>query len=447
MPPSGILFLGYTHNCEHRNNKRPLDQSLLSNFPELKAFGPPNLKSVGEHKSLLIHSKYFLREPKCFDPTAIIRATERIIADYPHSKSPRPMTRSEILYIIDSQIKMDSTPGRPFEQLGCHDNADVVEKCLDILIDEVFRLYDKYSGEDEPPPNPLDLYLGGWTWGCHDHVKSEATKIEKIEQGKCRIIDAFNLAEQIFDKWLYNTQNKLEISLWKHIPSKVGFDITSEENIRDFVDSVPRIVAGADVSGWDWQFDNRLYASDYAHRCMLISDLTPLIERCIRRRHFVVSRCPMVLSNGRVYAPVKPGKMKSGWSNTSSSNSRQRVFLGYLIDVPWIIAQGDDDLESPVDNAVEKYRELGYELKIYERFVDSFEFCGHSFNRDYVSTFLNPTKALYHLLEGGITHDKLLGFKFALRTQPELFKSYMLRIRDYYKSGTAANDLKDESRE
>jgi len=59
-----------------------------------------------------------------------------------------------------------------------------------------------------------------------------------------------------------------------------------------------------------------------------------------------------------------------------------RLLLAYIVGAVKATAMGDDDYESYVEDAVEKYLKLGYRVKFYERIEgDTFEFCSHLYNR------------------------------------------------------------------
>lgn len=404
-----------------------LPDEVLQEFPQLNQFTSADTSARAEHDSLCTQTGHFSDPQEPFDKDTYERATQRILRNYPRSNPPEDLTDDLILQLFETEIKMLKTPGRPFHRLNANTNQQVYDNLKQVVIDEVRRLYTLYS-QNDPPGNPIDLLVQGWTYGTQATVKNEAHKKTKANEDKWRLIDAFNLSEQIFDKWLYNKQNKIEIALVNHIPSKIGLDNTDLLNVKEFIDSVPQPVAGGDVSAYDFKVSNRNYAADADHRIRLMNNPSPNIINIVRRRHFVVSRAPVILSNGRIYIFKNPYKMKSGWSNTSSTNSKQRVFMGYMIDVPWIVAAGDDDLETPDPASPAKYEELGMKLKQFDIFENEFEFCGHTFYRDGTVKFNNVDKAIYNLFKGEFTPDRLEGIKFAMRNQPEQFQEIVRKL-------------------
>lgn len=238
-------------------------------------------------------------------------------------------------------------------------------------------------------------------------VKNEPHNSSKLKEGRVRLISSVSLIDQIVERILWGVQNDADIGCWSRIPSKIGMGLSDEDVARIWGDVRTGYamgpVAASDMSGWDfsvqaWEFDNEVILRNALNG----SSIESLYGRVNMNRMYCLSLSVFTLSDGTMIAQKERGIMKSGSYGTSSINSRQRVSAAYLVGAPWCIAAGDDAVEGFVPNAVEKYRQLGHNLKGYDKLSGSletfgFEFCSTLMARG-VGYPVDPSKSLYRLL-------------------------------------------------
>nr|UHS71546.1 MAG: putative RNA-dependent RNA polymerase [Barnaviridae sp.] len=234
---------------------------------------------------------------------------------------------------------------------------------------------------------PRELVQCGLVDPIKVFIKSEPHKVAKIEAGKLRIISNVSIVDQLVERVLCSRQNKLEISRWKTCPSKPGMGL-HDEGLQELYDEVTAVqksgmnLAETDISGWDWNVKDWLLALDAELRADLYhAPEGSALRHLLWFRGFAVARKVFCLSDGTLYEQQVPGIQASGSYNTSSSNSRMRIILAYIVGCAWAIAMGDDDVEEAVPNASEAYVRLGFSVKDYKILdkVGWFDFCSTSF--------------------------------------------------------------------
>lgn len=245
-------------------------------------------------------------------------------------------------------------------------------------------------------------------------IKQEPHKMAKILAGKLRIISNVSIVDQLIERVLCSKQNKLEISKWQHIPSKPGMGL-HDDGLKLLFDEVVAAqrehqLAETDVSGWDWSVPNWLLQLDMQCRADLYHapEGSALRHLLLSRGHCIANKV-FALSDGQLYAQTIPGIQASGSYNTSSSNSRMRVSLAWLIGCLWAIAMGDDDVESEVENAREKYAALGFVVKDYKLLegVGNFEFCSTRFVGNWAGYPTQWLRTVYRYLSHSLASHTL----------------------------------------
>jgi hypothetical protein len=255
-------------------------------------------------------------------------------------------------------------------------------------------LLKKTSPEELKMLSPLELIQRGFVDPVKVHVKNEPHKQKKLREGRVRIISGVSMVDELIERLLCSLQNNTEIANWLTIPSKPGIGLTSDEQVRDFVQTIPEDVASSDVTGYDWCLHEWLFELDVACRIRLAcAPMDGCFARVLQNRVICLCRSLFVLSDGQCFEQTFPGIMKSGSYLTSSTNSRIRFLLALIIGASWAYTMGDDCLEQYVNDAIDKYHALGIEIKEYKR---SNEFCSHVFV-DGVAIPLNFPKGLFRL--------------------------------------------------
>lgn len=415
----------------------------------------PDQSPLSAQKSLFKQSQNFLDKEVILNMTKVLEVVEKVAENYPHTNPKRSkFDRAYIERTFEFKIRKQGSPGLPWQSMGYTTNQQVWDQDKELLIEKTLNLYHNLSSS-EPPSNPVNLIFD-WVAPLHVFVKNEGHNITKIHTP--RLIDGTPLHEQFIDRFLFEEQNETEIDNWVTCPSKPGFGLSTKMQEETFIKTIPKTkLASADAKGWDWLVKVMGYIMDYMGRCRLegipyIEDsnfvsfyyrlqfalfdmygydyMRDILQYCIAKRNriYCISRASFCTSDGLIWVAVCPGKIKSGWYCTSSSNSRIRVMYGYYLDVDWIIAMGDDDLETIIDDAVRKYEEIGIKLKFYEYFEPGeIEFCGRRFDSSGIH-FVNKKKSIFHFVNKPFDEDILNGLVFELRYDREYLAEF---LQDY----------------
>lgn len=328
-------------------------------------------------------------------------------------------------------MKTDATPGVPWIKYGI-DKGSVWANYQPLIIAAVtdrVKLLMKTKPCDLPT-TPEGKVQGGFCDPIRVFVKQEPHKLEKISQGRFRIISVVSMVDELVERLIANTQNEVEIGLWDLIPSKPGMGLSTDEQTNILYSSVQPLLseaAEADITAWDWSIEGWMIEMDARARLVLAQHVKhPFlfapdnVTNLYLNRFSCLAHAVFSLSDGQLFAQRKPGLIKSGSYCTSSTNSRIRVMLSKLVGAEWCIAMGDDSVEQYRDTAAEAYKKLGINLKFYKRTdLDSFEFCSTNFSSKRAEP-LNWAKTFFRLLCNPPTDAFQLQFEQEMRNSPEL---------------------------
>lgn len=371
-------------------------KSARERFPELKDFDWPERGTGAELDSLLFQATRFR---KTNPPSNLNKAVNALLDEYPRIQQRSclrgewdPLSlKAEIQKIAENEVKADSSPGVPLAVLGTTNGA-VLANHMQFVVEAVYARLELLSRvELDSSFTAVDLISMGMCDPVRLFVKQEPHPRRKIETRRFRLISSVSLVDQLVERLLFGYQNKLEISMWQTCPSKPGMGLSESTqagviwNQLKYKHSICQ-AAEADISGFDWSVQEWELQADVEMRIKLGS-FDDKVARAARNRVKCLSLSVFQLSSGRLISQAIPGLMKSGSYCTSSSNSRIRCLMAKLIGSPWCIAMGDDSVEGWVENAQDKYLELGHDCKDYvlcqSRYVQhgtelsSVNFCSH----------------------------------------------------------------------
>lgn len=300
---------------------------------------------------------------------------------------------------------MDSAPGVPYMLLAKTNAALFSDEVLrGMIFSAVVTRLRRILSVEWRGMTPLDLVKSGLVDPVKVFIKNEPHKLAKLEAGKFRLISNVSIVDQLLERVLCSKQNHAEISAWDSIPSKPGMGLHDAGLAELYSEVVSRQavcpVAETDISGWDWSVQDWSLEMDGRLRSRLYHcERGCALDELLAFRSYAVARKVFCLSDGTLLAQVRPGVQASGSYNTSSSNSRMRVALGYLVGADWVIAMGDDDVEDAVDGAREAYAELGYRVKDYVRCPPGgFEFCSTKFAGSWMGWPTSWPRTVYRYL-------------------------------------------------
>lgn len=392
----------------------------------------PNRSARDEKISLEYQASRFKggEEPSAAVKTA---ALNRVLEHYPKTKVPpyfagpkHGVTESLIRKVFPC-LKGSSSPGMPY-CLHAPTKAEVIQRQHDVIIEIVLTRLDALASFDksEIPDDPVELLRSGLCDPVRVFIKNEPHSIEKIVNGRGRIISNVSMADEIIDRLLCSVQNYAEIDDWQNIPSKSGMGLSTDAQTKALFEPMKSLLSEtstSDVKGWDWSVPTWLMDMDVEARCLLNScSKDSSFRRILENRIAVLARSVFVTSDGTMLAQASPGIVKSGTFITASFNSRMRVMLAYIIGALWAIAMGDDGAEQTVLDAVKKYEALGFTITDYKACEgDSFSFCSHLI-MEAKAIPENCYKSLYKLLSKEITEEDLEEFTTVYRHLPEVDK-------------------------
>lgn len=310
---------------------------------------------------------------------------------------------------LDLAVNPDANPGYPFSIYGL-DSRSCMERARERLISAaVDRLTRLASSDAIRQFGAAELVRLQLVDPVRLFQKNEPHKRSKIASSRFRLISNVSLVDQLIDRILYGSQNEKEILNYTSHPSKPGMGLHDEgiqkllQGIQEAKNTIPGFqLADADFSAWDWSVAGWEIMLDAEVRIRLygLCDDDP-VSRAIRNRHWCVANAVFVDSEGVMYAQKIPGIMKSGWYNTSSTNSRivTNIAKSSNFDIlPWNNSMGDDLLMQHVDNFAVHAARYGHIVKMYNKVeTDDFEFCSHRFVNG-TAYPLNVGKMIYKLL-------------------------------------------------
>lgn len=296
---------------------------------------------------------------------------------------------SSIEFQANFCVVRESNPGIPYKIFGSS-NHEVLTTSGAFIAKAVVDRINKILAtplQTIRSMSAFELASQGYCDPIRMFVKNEPHSKLKMSQGRYRIISSVSLVDNLLQRVIFDSQDKLEIGQWTRNPSQPGLGFTKRMTQQFLTQLPPEAVAEADVSGWDWSVQGWELRAEALMRCKLVEDLTPMFQDLIVKVLHIISLSVFSLSDGRLFQQLTPGIMKSGVKITSSSNSRIRVLAHYILNPtnPWCVAMGDDSLERPFPNAAQRYREIGHPTKMFtiRDGSDEFEFCGHIYDRKF----------------------------------------------------------------
>lgn len=348
-----------------------------------------------------------------------------------------PAVVERIKEIIDSDIKLDSSPGYPYMRMAKTNSElfalvgkDTIASYAAVRFANIMAT----SLSDIATMTADELVAANLCDPVRFFVKNELHSRLKVEQGRYRLISSVSVVDSIIERVLNRDLNNFEIDNWQHIPSKPGMG-NHDDGLIDLSLCFTSFTSptGSDVSGFDWCTNSWCHEDDAIRRARLChSDPDPWLKRAS-----LLTRSLVVLSDGSMFAQTDPGVQKSGAYTTSSTNSAVRTIIchhahlrvgGAPLDKVRNAAMGDDCVEdthhyddAQMEKLAEAYAQLGFPLKAVER--DSFEFCAYWYSNGVYSHPTRTQKMLMNFLwrwaQPGLFNEKLADLSAELRHDPD----------------------------
>jgi len=401
--------------------------------PSLADYAWPPRGPEAEKTSFRFQCDRHITEFRVPSQEEITESDSRILPLYLKFRNPKFLETYDRVVWSDQidemkrHIKPEASPGVPFSQManrndqvleamGERFNAyvlDRIEALLALRLSEI----DEMDRKDCIDAGLMDI--------VRVFVKNEPHKVEKVRQGRVRLIMSVSLADKMIEMLLIRHLCKLEIANWKEIPSKPGIGFSPEDNDSVFKDiaqsGLP--MAKNDMSGYDWSIKEWMIKDEAENRIKLCENPSNVFKKLIRAKAILESKTVFQFSDGTIVTPNYKGIVNSGKFATSRGNSAMRVRMADLVGSRKTIAAGDDCVESFVPGAVQAYSELGMICREYETVGDSFEFCSRVYEagRSYP---VNANKMVMNLLHQEPRNPlefrmTMIGFEDELGSHPE----------------------------
>lgn len=323
-----------------------------------------------------------------------------------------------VLKDIIRSVKRDASPGVPYS-MSFKTNGEMIDRMgnhlINIVLDRIERIinwngviHDRASLVDQDLMDPIRVF-----------IKNEPHSFDKCNQSRFRLIMSVSIVDKLIEMFLNIHFNKNQIANWDKIPSKPGMGFVPQmaQTIYNQCDlyGLDKL-ASADVSGWDWSVKDWLLNLETRYRLRLHNGTSGFYRDLMYKKSTLEANSIYQFSDGVLVQPKFSGIQNSGKYNTSSGNSMMRVLVAFLVGADWAIAMGDDCIESFVVDAKQKYEDLGFRVKMYDKLCLSgtFEFCSHIFGNG-VCYSVTGAKGLMRLLHNDslpLVDRKLLTMQF-----------------------------------
>lgn len=298
-----------------------------------------------------------------------------------------------------------STPGWPLSVYGSDVDSVInilgVEKvCL--IATARYALMDAIPLEVMDPLPAMERVVLGIVGVKRLFVKNEPHTINKLAEGRERVIWNLDFIDQLIERALLHRQYSAEKAVYYEIPSVNGMGNTDEgiEVIRGRIGCIDDPIT-SDMSGYDNTTSAWIERVEALRLCysMGIEHYDCPVSKMFDNLNTSVT----IIPGGSIYAQKSKGGKKSGSYTTSQSGSAQRIMyscFAFVDECEGGFAHGDDCAESSRGVSdhefVERYKRVGLRVKDLQR-GDGLEFCGLS--RGPNPTFLKPFKALTNFFQ------------------------------------------------
>lgn len=230
-------------------------------------------------------------------------------------------------------------------------------------------------------------------------IKPEPHKIEKIKEGRLRMIWAMPLEYQMLHRWILGPSLQSELRNFQNLPTKVGFSWLrgGAHQIYTSIDDGSDKIADGDMKGWDLSTASWTIEDERECRWRLCVNQSRPFKHALWECYETLLKSYVIFSDGTVCEQLEPGIVRSGSLITISGNSKMQIILKalYCLDRKGeysdakhrSIAQGDDTLGRfhGIDETdyVGWLKQHGYTMKeIRVGKMRDMTFCSHKFIED-----------------------------------------------------------------
>lgn len=399
-----------TSSCRFLESKAQRESLFWTRACELdgtlREFAWPDRTSEAEKKSFRLQADKHVIERHRPTFEDIVESNTRVLPKYLRHQLPTFWKKFSYESIKEGvqeyqyYVKGDSSPGVPYSfTAGRNDKLINIlgERFCDLVWSRMAARL-KYTLEEVSLMTRQELLDKNLMDPVRVFVKGEPHKVKKIQEGRVRLIMSVSIVDKMVEMLCIRHLTKLEIRNWKTLPSKPGIGFTKED-VRSVYDDVMSSLpmSATDISGWDWSVDDWQIFDEAEGVITLCDNPTEEWKHIVRVTAIVECNSIYCFSDGTLVVPIFSGIVNSGKFKTSRGNSFMRVRLADLVGSEKCIANGDDSVETTIEEAKGKYAKYGFEIREYEPVVDSFEFCSRVY-KDGVSYPVKYQKIVMNLL-------------------------------------------------
>lgn len=398
-------------------------------FPEVLEYAMPPRDAEAERTALHANFSHFKKVKTSENLRRRVRET--IIEDSPKVASPRwlppdGIPSDEAIMGAIQGLNPEANAGFPYLLSGskkkefAENNFPFVSR----LVKERMLMILAFSSEMLRRMEPWQLVLAGLMDPLRPIVKNEPHKLSKITEGRYRLVICISLVDEIIDRLLFTSHSTAMVENFAETYSAIGigFDDDKTEKLRSSVKlNIARggPVASSDVKHWEYSCQEEDY--DEFARVTIGSTLNPTASyaELVEKRCILMSKGVYVLEDGELWEQVTPGVTKSGGYQTARFNTITRARKSRMVGSNAQTCAGDDCVERPVLNAVQRYLRLGVVVKDY-MVSNDFEFCSHDYHDSGPPIPKNLGKAVVRYVANGPSAEKLEQFVYEYQHAPRL---------------------------
>lgn len=448
-----------------------LPELMHPDFPEIPTFAMPAHDSQDRHvaeaqRDSLMHHAFMFKEQK--EPFRFPQSWLEIVAKrWPNTTGQFKdwLACYDELYdrVVDAVTKTSSsgcscqlgqTKGAALRAGGSGPTTKIIvfQRLLLLLSTPIEELENMTA---------LELVQRGFVDPIRVFLKCEPHKFSKryekdgtpLVRKRWRIISSCSLVDELVDRILYTLQNKAEIKSWWKTPSMPGVGFSDDASADHFFYRVlepqkNKKLHLLDFQAWDWGFKQDMLNTDADIRSLCCGGLD---RGMFRKRALTIGFSVFVLDDGSFYEQCIPGIMKSGWLDTSSTNSRGRDNVTILhaaqtaelrgedpepvLEEFFVVAMGDDSVEEEHVDGFQCFKDQldrwglrpdpGFDGALVD--IYNVHFCSHNFDvtsagqvRANLRNHLKSVAKFLYLPRSKRTPEQIAGIRQAFRWAPEL---------------------------
>jgi len=401
----------------------PREECLLSAIPECAKFAMPPRSAAAEKESLIVHSNKFepVRKPSDYQEAvlSVAELTPRVTKPWWIDANGRP--HFNVIMAAAESMNPDANAGYPYcttmlkKQEWVKQHRDEFVK---LVVQRMIVLL-AFTPEEIRGMSAMQRWECGLMDMFRPIVKSEPTKIEKLDIGRQRLIVCGSVVDEDIDRLLFTRHSKklVECMFQTYSALGIGFGtMTSEHLIEKVFENLP--ADHSDMAFWEWtmqEFDYDGFTSDVLYSTDGVDDA---YSRLVQNRVECIKKGLYVTSDGLVYEQMIDGWNKSGQFITACINTKVRTQNSRWVGALWQLCAGDDCVESHVPDAAERYRILGKTLKDAQPVTDKFEYCSHVYHANGEVEPLGIFKAAYTFIVKEPSFERLLQFTYVYQQSP-----------------------------